>query len=365
MERPVKLSVLLPSHRSGLTAISRIAQVCSWAGPNIEVIVRDNSGNAEKRDLISRFRSEHCKVICVDPCEPLENFFSLLEMAKGEFIFSAADDDFSFDRGIRSMSEFLDQTVADPSVVGIIGHYVLESSSGSSIASYDGCDSDDPVTRVAGYLTNGGPNVFCYSALRRDMLAHTYAFLTAMPFYLSFHDQIQALLFLLQGKFLKIDRLLYCYDVGAWEASKTAEGRDIAFYQAAGLDPAINLIHWLLCAFEGAVLARNATLFPDYPLAQRQAIADRWFATRFVSFVRNARSAHGSGYEDESRRIRQRLLASTGQLSFQSLLAEICNLIALFSTEKADRYHAFWDAQINQRIAGHSKLTRPAASTAA
>ena len=49
----MQLSILLPTHRHDLLAISRIVQACSWARPDIEVIVRDNSGNAEKRDLLA------------------------------------------------------------------------------------------------------------------------------------------------------------------------------------------------------------------------------------------------------------------------------------------------------------------------
>ena len=359
------LSVLLPTNRSSLTAISRVAQVCSWAGPDVEVIVRDNSGNAEKRDLISRFQGDNCHIVTADPCEPLENLSELLRLAKADFIFCPADDDFSFDRAIKGMSELLGQCGNDPSVVGVTGHYVVETSYGSSIASYNGLDSDDVAARVTGYLNYGGPNVILYSALRREVILRTMEYFNSLPFFFSFHDQIQSLLFLLEGKFLKIERLLYCYDVGVWEANATAEDRDIAYYRAAGLDPVVNTIHWLLCAFEGAVLVRNSAMFPDHPLAQRQAIADRWFAAKFAAFVRGGRSVYGSEFEEGAERIRQRLLASTGQLSFQGLLGEICNLFALSSMDKAKRYYEFWDAQINRPQAAAPAAARPAASGAA
>ena len=263
------------------------------------------------------------------------------------------------------MAELLDRHGKDPSVVGITGHYAIETSFGSSIASYNGLDAVDPVARVIGYLNYGGPNVLFYSALRREKVERVFEFMTSMPFYFSFHDQIQSLLYLLDGKFIKVERLLYCYDVGVWEAGATAENRDVAFYQAAGLDPIINIIHWLLCAFEGAVLARNATIFPNYQLSQRQAIADRWFSTKFAGFVRGSRSTFGSEFEDEGQRIRAKLLASTGQLSFKGLLTEICNVIALFSTDKAQRYYAFWDAQINQASNGLGQAQKPASGGAA
>ncbi len=82
--------------------------------------------------------------------------------------------------------------------------------------------------------------------------------MNALPFYLSFHDQIICLLYLLNGKFVRLNRLLYLYDVGVWEAGNSAQKRDVDFYEGAGLDPAINKLHWFLCGFEGAVLVRNA-----------------------------------------------------------------------------------------------------------
>lgn len=361
----MQLSVLLPSNRSGLTAISRIAQVCSWAGPNIEVIVRDNSGDAQKRDLISRFQGENCNIISVEPCKPLENFHALLQLAKGDFFFWPADDDFSFDRAIKGVSDILEQSGSDPSVVGVTGHYAVETSFGSSIASYNGVDSDDPLERVIGYLSYGGPNVLTYSVVRREAVGRVFEFLTSMPFYFSFHDQLQSLLFLLKGKFIKLDRLLCCYDIGVWESRETAEQRDVDYLVAAGLDPVVNVLHWLLCAFEGAVLIRNSDIISDYPLAQRQAMADRWFSAKFGGFVAGGRSTFGSRFAGDAEKIRARLLASTGQLSFEGLLTEICNVLALFSQDKAQRYFEFWNAQINQSAVARRQAAGRAAGSAA
>ncbi len=356
---PLKLSILLPTHRSDLTAISRIAQVCSWAGPDVEVVVRDNSGDAKKRDVIARFQSEHCRVISVDPCTPLENFSTLLRLAKGEFIFWPADDDFSFDRAIKAIPDALEKVGKDPSIVGVTGHYVVETSYCSSIASYTGTESDDPLARVAGYLNYGGPNVFTYSVLRRTVAERMYQFLTSMPFYFSFHDQITCLLYLLNGKFLKLERLLYCYDMGPWQSPETAQAKDIDYYKAAGLDPIVNKLHWFLGGFEGAVLIRNADVFPDYPLNVRQAVADQWFSMFFLRFKGQPRLPFESPLLAEADKICAKLLTSSGQLSFQDMLAEIKKFLALSSPAHAQKYFDFWDAIINRR--SRAPLPRAAA----
>jgi hypothetical protein len=163
---------------------------------------------------------------------------------------------------------------------------------------------------------------------------------------------------------VRLPRLLYAYDYGVWQSRDTAEQRDFDFYTAAGLDPAINKLHWFLCGFEGAVLIRNSALFPNHPLAQRQEIADHWFAAMFGRFKGQNRSTRDSKFAGEAEKIRAKLLTSTGQLPFQGMLAEICGLIALSAPDKAQRYRDFWDAQINRRAVAMNPVELRAANGA-
>ncbi len=132
----MQLSILIATNRKGLLACSRIAQACSWAGPNLEVIVRDNSGDAQKRTLLPHFRRDNCNIIIADPCDGLTNLSECLRLVKGEFVFLLADDDFCFDHAIASLPSVLAQCRNDPSVVGVTGAYAVEASQGSSIVSY-------------------------------------------------------------------------------------------------------------------------------------------------------------------------------------------------------------------------------------
>ncbi len=345
----MQLSILLTTNRTGLLACSRIAQACSWASPEIEVIVRDNSGDAQKREFLALCRRDNCNIVIAEPCDMRTNFSEIFRLAKGEFVFIIADDDFCFDHAIASLPAVLGQCSKDPSVAGVTGAYAVEGSQGTSIASYQNAESDDVEARVNGYLSYSGPNVFLYAPMRREIVQRVYGIIHAMPALFSFHDQVMALLYLLNGKFVRLKRLLYLYDVGVWEVGNTAQKRDVDFYTSAGFDPAINKLHWFLCGFEGAVLVRNSNLFPDYPLAQRQVIADRWFSMMFMRFKGHTRLTFESRFTGEADRLYAKLLTSTGQLSFQGMLAEICGLIALFSKDNAQRYHDFWNAEINRR----------------
>jgi hypothetical protein len=345
----MQLSILLATNRTGLLAFSRIAQACSWASPEIEVIVRDNSGDAQKREFLALCRRDYCNIIIAEPCDMRTNFAETFRLAKGDFVFVLADDDFCFDQAIASLPDVIAQCSKDPTVAGVTGAYAVEASQGTSIASYQNAESDDVEARVNGYLSYSGPNVFLYAPMRREIVQRVFGFIHSMPALFSFHDQVMSLLYLLSGKFVRLKRLLYLYDVGVWEVGNTAQKRDVDFYTSAGLDPAINKLHWFLCGFEGAVLVRNSNLFPDYLLAQRQIIADRWFSMMFMRFKGHARLTFESRFTGEADKLYAKLLTSTGQLSFQGMLAEICGLIALFSKDNAQRYHDFWDAEINRR----------------
>jgi hypothetical protein len=324
-------------------------QACSWAGPNVEVIVRDNSGDAQKRDLLGRFKRDHCNIIHTEPCDGLTNFSEILRLAKGEFVFMLADDDYCFDQAIAALPPILGAVGADRSVAGVTGAYVVETAQGSGIAKYENAESDDVVARVAGFLGYNGPNILHYAPVRREIIQRIFALMNDLPCYLSFHDQITCLLYLLSGKFIRLNRLLYAYDMGVWQSAETAQKKDTDFYTAAGLDPAVNKLHWFLCGFEGATLILNSDAFPDHPRAQRQAMADRWFATMFTRFKHNPRLTYGSPWTQDADRLCAKLQASTGQLSFQTMLAEISTFIGLFSRERAQRYFEFWNATINRR----------------
>jgi hypothetical protein len=346
--KPLQLSILIGTNRPDLLACSRIAQACSWAGPNVEVIIRDNSGDAQKRALLPHFQRDNCNIIIAEPCDALTNLSEILKIAKGDFIFLLADDDFCFDHAVAALPALIERCGNDPSIAGITGTYVVETSKGSSIVGYQNVESDDVTMRVTGFLNYGGANILHYAPVRRELVQRIFGFMNTLPFLFSFHDQIICLLYLLNGKFVRLQRLLYLYDLGVWEVTESAQKRDFDFYTQAGLDSAINKLHWFLCAFEGAALIRNADLFPDYPLAQRQPIADRWFSAMFHRFKSQARLTFGSSFVGEADSLRAKLQKSTGQMSFQEMLTELSSFMALSSKDQAQRYFDFWNAVINK-----------------
>jgi hypothetical protein len=346
----------MTTNRRGLLVCSRVAQVCSWAGPNLEVIIRDNSGDADKRALLSQFRRDHCNIVLAEPCDALTNFSEILRLAKGEFIYLIADDDYCFDHAVAALPGLLDQIGKDPTVAGVTGLYAVETSQSSAVVAYQNVEADDVLARLAGFLNYQGPNILHYAPVRREVVQRVFDFMNTLPFYFSFHDQIVCLLYLLNGKFARLQRLLYCYDMGPWESVDTAQAKDLDYYKSADLDPVVNKLHWFLCGFEGATLIRNADVFPDYPLEIRQRMADQWFSVNYLRFRSRPRLAYDSRFVAEAEKICVKLQTSSGQLSFQDMLVEIRNFFALFSEAHAQKYFAFWDAAINRRTLAAPRL---------
>lgn len=347
----IRLSVVMPTNRDNLTAISRIAQAASWAGPQTEVIIRDNSGSAAKRLLLSQIQTENCHIISAQPCGVHENWWRAFEMTKGEFVLFVCDDDSCFDRGIAALPGMIEKVIDDGSVAGIVGTTIVNGGRGTSIIPGTALHGDTAPERLSLILSSGNTTPILYSAIRRNILKWTIETIRQKPLKLSFDDQLSVLLYALQGKFVPLERLLYCYDPGNWDDFDTAQREDLKYYLQASLDPAINKLHWLLCAFEGAALTRNLPPLSEYSLAQRQAMADVWFGVMFMRFQQSRREDMGSRFSPQAEKLCLKWKASAGQLSFEAILADISQFLALFSPDTASRYFEFWSRLIGARQA--------------
>ena len=347
----IRLSIVMPTNRDNLTAISRIAQACSWAGPQIEVIIRDNSGSESKRRLVKEFERDNCRIIAAEPCGVHENWLGGFDQAKGDFVLFVCDDDSCLDRSIAALPEKIEEVLGDSTVAGITGVTVVDNVRGTSLAGYEKIDADDGMTRLMGYLGSNHPPVLLYSAVRRDVMQWGMDIVRSKPFKLSFDDQIGALLYLLRGKFVPLKRILYCYNQANWEVIENAQREDLKYLIGASLDPALNKLHWLLCAFEGAALIRNVVPDADHPLPARQKMADLWFATMFQRFRAHPRDDLGSALAPAAEKLCVKWKGAAGQLSFENILADICQFVALFSPEEAMKYFAFWSGVLGVRQA--------------
>jgi hypothetical protein len=338
----VRLSIIVPSNRDSLGACARIMQACSWASETVEVVVRDNSGSPQKRGMLERIQQPNCRIIIAEPCDANTNFQEGLRASTGEFVVFLGDDDGGLDRGVAAIGAAAARLAEDPSVAGITGAYVLEQTDTSYVVSYPKVDSAAVTDRVSGYLGYQGPNLIFYSAIRRSVLTDTWEFLFSHPFALSFHDHFFSLTYLLAGRFVHVGRVAFIYDNANWETVDVGVGRDLKVYAAAGLDPAIRQLQWMLCGFEGASIILQSRFGRRYSLAERQAMANQWFEVMFRRFVGDANARFDSPLKAEATALHEKWRQGFPSFQLESLLADICDFIGRTSLEKAEAYRDFW-----------------------
>jgi hypothetical protein len=336
------LSIVIPSNRDSLAAYGRIMDAGSWASDRVETILRDNSGSAEKRKILSVAKRPNFKISFAEPCDINTNFLEAFREARGDFVLFLGDDDAAFDRGIAAIAQAAADHAQDGSVAGITGAYVFEDFQASKVAAYQDIDSPDVRTRLGGFLSYDGPNLIFYSAVRRDLILKVWEFVTAHPFRFPFHDQLFSMLYLLSGRFVSVGRLVCVYENTNWEVASGAHEGDQKIYAAAGMDQAIRWLQWVICGFEGASYIIHSSFGARHAPEQRQAVPNAWFATMFGRFVREPIVPSNSPLHPAAADLAQRWKGRHPNFSLEILLEEICGFIGLFSRDKAEAYHAYW-----------------------
>jgi hypothetical protein len=69
----------------------------------------------------------------------------------------------------------------------------------------------------------------------------------------------------------------------------------------------------------------------------------------FNRFKRDSRSTYDSPYTAEAEKLCAKIAGSTGQLSFERVLADVSAFFGLFSKQRGQAYFDFWDSVINRR----------------
>jgi len=342
----IRLSIVIPSSRAGLTACSRILQACSWAGPRVEIVVRDTSGDAAKGDFLRGVAHENCRLIVALPGDG--GLADALAAAQGDFVYLLADDGLCFDRALAMLPGVLESVAADASIVGVAAPVLLETADAAQAFAYPNIDAGDALVRLSGYLSAGGPDLLLFAPIRRAAMSWALDIVGRRPFAFPFDDRITSMLYLVSGKFARMTRLMSVHAADGAEAERRA---GLAFYQQGHLDPATDKLHWFLCGFEGATLIRNLALQQSYSPQQRQALADLWFSAMFTRFRTDPRDAYGSPLAGEAEKLCARWKEAAGRLSFADMLADICQFLALTSQDNALKYFAFWSTILGLRQA--------------
>lgn len=340
----MKISLVLPTHRSTNTAIARIIEWSSLSGDDFELIVRDNSENEKKREILNLIESKSLKLHFVQKCNPFDNWLEAMKLATGEFIFSLADDDFLSIRGIEQIYNLAKESIADTSISCITGDYILEASNTSGWLRYPKLDSDTAEQRIISYLEANATNCFYYSAVRRDIALLGANFITKLPYRLSYHDQLISALYLSLGKAKQINRIIYSYNLEQWETAETSRARDQSFYISAGLPIEFDRLHFLFIALEGALLL-DSKMVIDRTTEDTSSASSTWFNTMFSKFIHIDReSDYGNTIANSSTSLLREKLLGTRTFNTNEILIDLCETIEKIDQKGAQRYFEFWSA---------------------
>ena len=339
----IRLSIIIPSRGNDLASCSRIVQACSFAGPRVEVMVRDRSGNAAKAEFLRGIEQENCRFTTISSDDAGGDWTEALTEARGDFVMVMTDDDVVFDRAMIMLPGVVESVASDASVIGIAAPSLIETPLGAQAFAYPNIDADDPLVRLSGYLSADRSDVLVFSPVRRATIVWALDLLRERPLSFPFDDQLSSMLYLVAGKFARMTRLMHVHDTGRADAIRSAEA---AFYERSHLDPAINKLNWFLCGFEGATLIRHAGLPSGYSPQQRQAMANLWFSAMFARHKAQPREAYGSRLPDEAETLCARWKDAPDRLSFADMLPDICQFMALSSQETALKYFAYWSAML-------------------
>lgn len=351
----MKLSLVMPTHRTDALATSRCLHLASLADDGVEVVIRDNSGDPAKPDRLSALAGPAVRIVAAAPCGPSENFAAAFAASSGDFVHFVADDDFILATGVRRLARTLRALGPDAGdVVALAGDYLLESDTGVRHVSVEALGDPDPVVRMRAFL-GASMGVLFYSAIRRDFLRLQFALLDSLPIAASFHDQLLCALLVASGRVVTVPGTVYVYDATQWSRADRALDSDRRVYRAAGLPPAIDRLHWLLAAVEGATLLASPALAPAIG-GGGEPLARLWWDEMLRRVRADAREpgATPGAADDDARALRERR-AGDDRFAPEAALDDLAEWLRRHAPQAAGPYFAFWSALQPRRNAAQRR----------
>jgi hypothetical protein len=340
----MRLSIVLPTNRVGPGPYARILEACAWGSDDVEVIVRDNSTNPKKRAFLEKIEAKNCRIVFAEPCQFFTNFRDVIELASGEFILTFSDDDFIDVQALDLIRETIDKVRNDPSVVGILGDYLLTSTQSSSLLRFKGMDAGTPAERYMGYLTSGSVSVVLWAIHRREMLRDAARLVKTLPMEFSFHDIVLTAIFLTCGRYVSLDRYLYHYaGISNWNNVKSIYDGDYKYYAKVGLDTSAFRLHGLFCAFEGAKLILANQIAKNVSLEERIDFARLWYSDMRRRLPRSLWIAETHTAADRlAMKVEDKWTREKDSLIFDEMLKDLTDVMALSNPQMAQTYYDYW-----------------------
>lgn len=265
------LSIFIPTHYAGPRHYAVIMQACELTrtSKNIEVIVSDNSGIAEKFSFLSTFASENFRVV-KGPL--LENLVFALEQTSGRYVMVVGDDDLLLPATIPGMIRDLNGSAG---FIGAIGQFGRELDGGYDFHHLRGVGDNSFGDRVAGIAgTVGLGNPLFHAIVDRDVLLRSYKLWFSLPNTMSHHDQLATLFVACSGPLKIMAQPWFIYNIANHLRHSTVD-TEIRHAKTLGHPVSLWILSRLMLAVEGTFLIAS----PDFAASpdQKQAAISAWF----------------------------------------------------------------------------------------
>lgn len=336
----MKLSIVVPSNRTTMRIQARLLQICSLAGEDVEVVIRDNSNDPGKAEFLSKISMENCRCVMVPPCSIVENFNESLKLARGEFVILAADDDFVGEKAVVAIVQKINDVAGDQTVVGITGDYVSEELDRTTLIKYPPLDSLSVEERIRNFV-DVRRNMVVYSALRTRLCQEALDFVSNMPFDFVYRDWMYVLIMLMSGRWANIGRAICYYDFSGWGTPGAYFMRTLPAFTSVGIDPSIVHFQELLPALEGCLLAQSPLFNREASKEARSAVTRMWYARWHHQFATVQAPRIGSAAEKIAIGLREKWLRKT-DVSFSELLDDISDFMSIHNPKTGAVYKAYW-----------------------
>jgi hypothetical protein len=341
----MKLSFVVPSCQPNIRALGAIANICSLANDDVEVIVRDTSGNKEKREFLDRLQTDHCHIHYADFCEMFENVEETARLARGEFVFACCDDDFVDPLALPAIMSNIDSIIDDPSFAGITGNYLFSHSDGSDLFCLQPLDDVNAAMRYAALVRSGGHPI-TWSVHRRSRFIESINLIRTLPVDFAYHDQFVTLLMLMSGRYANIHRVIYYQDVSRNHTFESDRAVNIHFLNKYGLEPELYRAYNLICIVEGSKIILGSDLVKNLPQPERIGVMRAWCTKWFLPYKRDY--PRYPPLAEPLSPIHRAIVhvcdkwAYGNKLDIDEILTDLSGLLAQSSPELARNYYHFW-----------------------